>query len=110
MVAEKKQAPDDADVLEYIEARKRSDPEFLAAFQVAFERIQFARELKQIREAHGLSQTQLAELSGTKQPAIARLESGRVMPRIDLLQKIAKALDMDLQIRLVPRKPQRFAG
>lgn len=91
-----------SDVLDYIEARKRAEPEFRAAFQTAFEQIQFARELKKIREAQGLSQVQLAELIGTKQPAIARLESGRVMPRIDLLQKIAKALNMHLQIRLVP--------
>lgn len=91
-----------SDTLDYLAERKRTEPAFREAFQEAFEKHQFSRELKQAREARGLSQVQLAELVGTKQPAIARLESGRVTPRIDLLQKIAKALNMRLLIRLEP--------
>jgi transcriptional regulator with XRE-family HTH domain len=48
-----------------------------------------------------LSQAELAERAGTKQPAIARLESGRVVPRLELLQKIADALGMRLEVRFV---------
>jgi ribosome-binding protein aMBF1 (putative translation factor) len=94
-----------SDVVDYIKARKLTEPVFRNAFQSAFEKRQFARDLKQAREARSISQTQLAELVGTKQPAIARLESGRVTPRIDLLQKIANALGMKLLIRLEPNEP-----
>jgi DNA-binding XRE family transcriptional regulator len=51
----------------------------------------------------GLSQRQLAELVGTTQSAIARLESGGRPPRIDTLLRIADALDCDLHVELRPR-------
>jgi ribosome-binding protein aMBF1 (putative translation factor) len=99
-----------SDILDYIESRKLAEPRFLEAYQNAFERLQFARDLKQAREVRGISQSQLAQLVGTKQPSIARLESGRVTPRIDLLQKIANALGMKLVVRLepfdLPRRPE----
>ena len=48
----------------------------------------------------GLSQRQLADLTGTTQSAIARLETGGRPPRIDTLLKIAEALDCDLVVDL----------
>ncbi len=50
------------------------------------------------REAQGLSQTQLAELAGLKQPAIARLESMKATPQIDTLFKVLKPLGYTLAI------------
>ena len=50
-----------------------------------------------------LSQRELAELCGTTQSAIARLERGGRAPRIDTLLRIAEALDCDLLVDLVPR-------
>jgi DNA-binding XRE family transcriptional regulator len=55
------------------------------------------------RIQRGLSQRELAELVGTTQSAIARLERGGRPPRIDTLLKIAEALDCDLAVELVPR-------
>ena len=46
---------------------------------------------------------ELAELTGTTQSAIARLESGGRPPRIDTLLGIAEALDCDLTVELRPR-------
>lgn len=54
------------------------------------------------RVAKGLSQRELAELVGTTQSAIARLERGGRPPRIDTLLRIAEALDCDLVVELVP--------
>ena len=54
------------------------------------------------RKELGLSQTELAELCGTTQSAIARLESGGRPPRIDTLLKLAVALDSDLVVELRP--------
>ncbi len=71
----------------------------------------FARIAKQVveqRKARGLSQQELAELTGTTQSAIARLESGGRPPRIDTLLRIAEALDCELIVELRPRtKPRR---
>ena len=50
------------------------------------------------REAKGLSQRDLAEMSGVKQPAIARLESMKTTPQIDTLFKILNPLGYTLSI------------
>ena len=55
------------------------------------------------RAERGLSQRELAELVGTTQSAIARLERGGRPPRIDTLLKIADALDCELSVELIPR-------
>jgi len=53
------------------------------------------------RLAKGLTQTELANMAGTKQSAIARLESGRYNPSLVFLGKIAKALDTKVVVSLV---------
>jgi transcriptional regulator with XRE-family HTH domain len=66
----------------------------------------FARVAEQVveqRKARGLAQKELAELTGTTQSAIARLESGGRPPRIDTLLRIAEALDCELIVDLRPR-------
>lgn len=54
------------------------------------------------RVARNLSQRELAELCGTTQSAIARLERGGRPPRIDTLLRIAEALDCELVVDLKP--------
>jgi transcriptional regulator with XRE-family HTH domain len=55
------------------------------------------------RIARDLSQRELAELCGTTQSAIARVERGSRPPRIDTLLRIANALDSELVVQLRPR-------
>jgi transcriptional regulator with XRE-family HTH domain len=55
------------------------------------------------RTALALSQRELAELCGTTQSAIARLERGARPPRIDTLLTIADALDCELLVELRAR-------
>ena len=62
-----------------------------------------ADEVADRRHGCGLSQAELAELVGTTQSAIARLESGGRPPRIDTLLRIADALECDLAVELRPR-------
>lgn len=50
------------------------------------------------REEMGLSQRELANLSGVKQPAIARLESGAAVPRVDTLIRLLVPLGKTLAI------------
>jgi transcriptional regulator with XRE-family HTH domain len=68
---------------------------------------QIAEQVSGQRKARGLSQKELAELTGTTQSAIARLESGGRPPRIDTLLRIAEALDCELIVQLRPRTKQR---
>lgn len=48
------------------------------------------------RHAIGMSQRDLAEKSGIKQSAIARLEAMRTVPQLDTLSKILKPLGLRL--------------
>lgn len=52
------------------------------------------------RHNAGMTQADLAAVIGTKQSAISRIESGKVMPSIRMLDKIAEALGLRLNIDL----------
>jgi DNA-binding XRE family transcriptional regulator len=68
---------------------------------------QIADQVADRRKELELSQAELAELVGTTQSAIARLESGGRPPRIDTLLRIADALDCDLLVDLRPHENPR---
>jgi transcriptional regulator with XRE-family HTH domain len=64
---------------------------------------EIAGQLVEQRRRRELSQQELAELVGTTQSAIARIERGERPPKFDTLLRIANALDCELEIRLRPR-------
>jgi DNA-binding XRE family transcriptional regulator len=72
--------------------------------QIEFE-TELIGKLIEAREQKGLSQRDLAGLSGVKQPAIARLESMRSTPQIDTLFKLLSPLGYTLAIVPVKDKP-----
>jgi ribosome-binding protein aMBF1 (putative translation factor) len=96
-------------------ARRRRDPtegpggalerfrERLAHAEEGWLFAQIAEGVAEQRRARGLSQAELAELCGTTQSAIARLEAGGRPPRIDTLLRLANALDCELVVELRPR-------
>ena len=57
------------------------------------------------RSKHGMTQAKLAKKLGTKQSAIARLESGRGNPTLAFVQRLANVLNLDL--KLTPRYAKR---
>jgi predicted transcriptional regulator len=62
------------------------------------------------RTSAGLSQKQLAELIGSKQPVIARLEDAEYEGHsLSMLQRIGTALAQRLEIRFVPVRQRRRA-
>lgn len=68
---------------------------------------EIATQLVEQRRARDLSQQELAELVGTTQSSIARIERGDRPPKIDTLLRIANALDCELELRLRPRTATR---
>ena len=80
------------------QAKQELAPEFVAASHELEPGYQIAR----LRIQRGLTQTQLAEMVGTRQPSIARLENGTSVPSLSFLHKIATALDAKIVVRLVP--------
>ena len=67
------------------ETEKLEDPAFAAAARELEPGYQIAR----LRILRGLSQAQLAEIAGTRQPSIARLENGNSLPSLSFLQRLA---------------------
>lgn len=57
------------------------------------ERIRIGKRIAEIRKQKGLSQAKLAELTRMAPGNIARIETGRYSTGIDILSKIAQALD-----------------
>lgn len=56
-----------------------------------------------IRKAKGLSQEKIANLTGIARTNIIRIEAKRNMPTIDVLTKLANAVDMELEVKLVEK-------
>ena len=65
-------------------------------------RVALIGELIKARQEKGLSQKKLEELSGVKQPVIARMEKGLTNPQIDTVLKILAPLGKTLAV--VPLK------
>ena len=77
-----------------------NDPNFIDDQQrqrIDFE-VALVGKMIEARESKGLTQKQLADLVGMKQPAIARLESLKAVPRVDTLIKILSPLGYTIKI------------
>ncbi len=58
--------------------------------------INFGNRLKQCRKLAGLTQETLAERAGVCSKYIGEIERGRKNPSLDVLQKLASALNIEL--------------
>ena len=56
-----------------------------------------------LRKEKGITQQEIADRTGIKRTNVARIESGKNAPTIEVFVKLAAALDMELEIRLVER-------
>ncbi len=81
------------------QAEQVKDPEFVEAANELEPGYQIAR----LRIQRGLTQAQLAEMVGTRQPSIARLENGNSIPSLSFLKRIADALDARIELRFIPQ-------
>jgi ribosome-binding protein aMBF1 (putative translation factor) len=61
-------------------------------------RVAIIGEIIKARQEQGISQKKLEELSGVKQPIIARMEKGTTNPQIDTILKILVPLGKTLAI------------
>lgn len=70
-------------------------PEEIAASNL---RVEIIGEMIKARQEKGLSQRQLEELSGVKQPIIARIENGTSTPNLNTILKVLAPLGKTLYI------------
>jgi len=84
---------------------KMKDPDFRMAWKSLDTEFELINSMLKARGKAGLSQKELAERIGTKQPALSRLESGGFeKATLETLKKIADALDAQLIVKLQPKK------
>jgi transcriptional regulator with XRE-family HTH domain len=58
---------------------------------------QLGRYIQKVRKAHGITQEQLAEKIGTSTPWIGHIETGRAVPNLQMLEKIARAVGVKVK-------------
>ncbi len=75
----------------------QSDPELFIALEIV-------GKLMAARDRKGLSQRELARLSGVPQKTISRIENGIDIPKIPTLLKLANILE--LEISLIDKKAE----
>lgn len=64
----------------------------------------FAAKIKTIRKQHGITQGQLADISGVSLPSISRIERGKESIRLDVLSKLLECLGYELIIRPIEKQ------
>ncbi|PWU53581.1 XRE family transcriptional regulator [Micromonospora sp. S4605] len=67
---------------------------------------QIATALRRERETRYLTQQKLAELAGTTQGAVARIERGDRLPRLPLVDRLFAAMDLQLAVTVEPLDAQ----
>lgn len=77
----------------------KSDEEFRTLWNAGETRRWVVSALIEARIRKNLSQEELARKAGVKQPSLARIESGRVMPSLGMLDRLAKAMGSQLKVR-----------
>jgi HTH-type transcriptional regulator/antitoxin HipB len=83
-----------------IESGLRETREFRDAYREADDAYRLGCRVRELRQAAGLTQKQLADCIGTSQSAIARLELGGSSPRLDTLARLSAALGGRLVVRI----------
>ena len=84
---------------EEFEAKLLEKPDIRREYEALKPKYGMIRSLIERRSKLGISQTKLARVIGTKQPAISRLEKGDYNTTLSTFCKVANALDMDISLK-----------
>ncbi|HLO86244.1 MAG TPA: helix-turn-helix transcriptional regulator [Nostocaceae cyanobacterium] len=79
-----------------------ADPEVKAEYDALEYEFNIARQVIAIRQSSGLNQRDFAKRVGIKQPQLARLESGKQIPKLETLTKLASGAGYAVEIHFVP--------
>ena len=89
-----------SDLEQSIQNWKHSNPELALTFDQDYASFKIGVLLKQAREEAGLSQEELARMIDTKRTAISRLENHAQDVKLSTLEKVARALGKNLELRI----------
>ncbi|MEV8016183.1 helix-turn-helix transcriptional regulator [Streptomyces sp. NPDC086554] len=83
-------------------AARALTPEIEEEYAAARLRFALAEAVRKQRQDLGLSQSELGRRAGMTQSAVARFEGGGTVPTIPVLDRLARALDLQLRVELAP--------
>ena len=91
---------------EKILANQLKDPELNLMFEEKKFFLQIAQLISSLRQAKGMTQTQLAKSAKISQPMLARLESGdqKRYPTFLVISRVLKALGYQLELKVVEKR------
>ena len=84
------------------------NPEFRKEHEATRMEFEIAKAIIGARIKRGLTQKQLAEKLNTRQSVISRLENMNTTPSLSFLKRLAKALDISLQVNFTDKKSVRY--
>ncbi|WP_353051405.1 helix-turn-helix transcriptional regulator [Herbidospora sp. NBRC 101105] len=82
-----------------------AEPRAAEAYEATRIAYELGKTVRAMREERGWSQSDLAAGAAMTQSAVARFEAGGTVPTIPVLERLARALDADVKVRLTPRVP-----
>ncbi|MEU8177307.1 helix-turn-helix transcriptional regulator [Microbispora hainanensis] len=85
--------------------RRMAEPGAVEAYEAASLAYELGKTIRAMRETRGWSQSDLARAAGMTQSAVARFEAGGTVPTLPVIERLANALDADVEVRLTPRAP-----
>ena len=80
-----------------------ADPEVKAEYDALENEFNVARAVIALRSQSGLTQRELAERIGIKQPQLARIESGKQLPKLETLALLADGAGYTIEVNFVPK-------
>jgi len=81
--------------------RYMKDPEFREEWENLSLEYQIKAELIKARNEASMTQAELADKSGVRQSNISRIENGSVLPKLDTLEALARAMGKKIKISIV---------
>lgn len=88
----------DVNIDKVIETKRKNEPEFKKAWDDSREEYRLIGEMVSLRKAEKVTQGELAELTGSKQQVISRIEKKENSPSLRSFCNILNALGYELQI------------
>ena len=86
-------------IQEQIKEKTNRDPKFAEAWKDSRNEYELLHEITRIRKEQSLTQKQLAELSGSTQQEISRLEKREHSPALKTLCRIVNSMGYELVLR-----------
>ena len=85
--------------------RRMAEPGAAEAYDSAHLAFALGTRVRDLREAHGWSQSELARRADMTQPAVARFEAGGTVPTLPVLYRLARALGACLVVEITTPGP-----